>query len=237
MRFLITRPQDAAISFAAALSARGHLSVIAPVMEIKLREGERLILDDMQAVLATSANGVRALAHRFARRDLPLYVVGPQSQEAAQESGFQSVHSANGDAAALAEKLVAELDPKSGALFHARGAQTAGHLSEALRARDFVVESEILYDAVAVTKLPAAAENALREEILDGILMFSPRTGEIFSNLIIEAGLAESCARLHAFCISAATAAALGSLEFTRVAVAGQPNQQSMLALLPAENS
>jgi hypothetical protein len=35
--------------------------------------------------------------------------------------------------------------------------------------------------------------------------------------------------------MSAATATALGSLEFSRVAVAGNPNQEAMLALLPAE--
>ena len=128
MRLLITRPQDAAMSIAAALSARGHTAVIAPVMEIRIRDGKPLILDDIQAILATSANGVRALIQRLARRDLPVYAVGPQTQEAAHELGFHSVHSANGDAAALAEKVIAELDPNRGALFHAAGAETAGQM-------------------------------------------------------------------------------------------------------------
>ena len=237
MRLLITRPQDAAMSIAAALSARGHTAVMAPVMEIGIRAGEPLILDGIQAILATSANGIRALTQRLARRDLPVYAVGPQTLEAAHESGFHSVHSANGDAAALAEKVVAELDPDSGALFHAAGAETAGRLRETLRAQHFEVESEILYDATPFLKLPKIAENALREKLLDGVLLFSPRTGKIFCNLVIEAGLADSCAPLHAFCISAATAAALGSLEFTRVAVAGYPNQEAMLALLPSKKA
>ena len=237
MRLLITRPQDAAMSIAAALSARGHTAVIAPVMEIRIRDGKPLILDDIQAILATSANGVRALIQRLARRDLPVYAVGPQTQEAAHELGFHSVHSANGDAAALAEKVIAELDPNRGALFHAAGAETAGHLRETLRAQHFVVESEILYDADPLSKLSYIAENALREKLLDGVLLFSPRTGKIFCDLITEAGLAEKCAPLHAFCISAATAGALGSLEFTRVAVAGYPNQEAMLALLPTEKA
>jgi len=235
MRLLITRPKDAAMSIASALSARGHTPVIAPVMEIRIRGGEPLMFEGVQAILATSANGVRALSQRSDRRNLPLYAVGPQTEEAARGAGFQSVHSADGDAAALAEKVAAELDPAKGALFHAAGAETAGRLGEALRAQNFVVESDILYDALPASTLPDIAKNAIRENLLEGVLLFSPRTAKIFSNLILEADLAEKCAPLHAFCISAATATALGSLEFARVAIAGNPNQDAMLALLPSE--
>ncbi|MEE8438701.1 MAG: uroporphyrinogen-III synthase [Micropepsaceae bacterium] len=237
MRLLITRPKDAAMSIAAALSASGHTPLIAPVMDINIRDGEPLILDGIQAILATSANGVRALTQRSEDRKLPLYAVGPQTEEAAREAGFHSVHSANGDAAAMAEKVIAELDPTKGALFHAAGAETAGRLAETLRAQNFIVESDILYDALPVSKLPDIAASALRENLLDGVLVFSPRTAKIFTKLILEADMTEKCAPLHAFCISAATAAALGSLEFTRVAVAGNPNQEAMLALFPKENN
>ena len=51
------------------------------------------------------------------------------------------------------------------------------------------------------------------------------------------AGLADKCAPLHAYCISAATASALGTLEFSRMAVAGNPNQEALLALLPDQKS
>jgi uroporphyrinogen-III synthase len=236
MRLLITRPKDAALAITTALSARGHIPLIAPVMEIKIRDGAPLILEGVQAILATSANGVRALGQRSNNHNLPLYAVGPQTEEAAHKSGFHSVHSANGDAAALAEKVISELDPANGAVFHAAGAETTGCLSEALRARNFLVEKDILYDALPVSKLSDAAENALRENILDGVLLFSPRTAKIFSKLILAASLKEKCTRLHAFCISTATADEIRSLKFARVAVAGNPDQQAMLALLPKEN-
>lgn len=237
MRLLITRPREAATSIAEELSARGHTALIAPVMEIRLREGGPLQLDGVQAILATSANGIRALAERSERRDLPVYAVGPQTSEAAREAGFESVHSADGDAAALAQKVQAELDPEGGPLVHAAGAETAGRLAETLKAKKFKVEREVLYDAVPFTELPDNASSALREKRVDGVLLFSPRTAKIFCNLVAAAGLAESCAPLQAYCISAATAAALGSLEFTRVAVAGHPNQKAMLALIPADKT
>jgi uroporphyrinogen-III synthase len=62
-------------------------------------------------------------------------------------------------------------------------------------------------------------------------MLFSPRSAKIFADLVTRAGLAPNCARVDAYCISAATAAALGGLTFARVAVAGQPNQDAMLAL------
>jgi uroporphyrinogen-III synthase len=236
MRLLITRPKNAAVAITAALSARGHIPLIAPVMEIKTRDGKPLILEGVQAILATSANGVRALSQRSNNHNLPLYAVGPQTEEAARKSGFHFVHSANGDAEALAEKVISELDPANGAVFHASGAETSGYLGEALRAQNFLVKKEILYDALPVTKLSDAAENALGENILDGVLLFSPRTAKIFSKLILTAFLKEKCARLQAFCISAATADEVISLEFTNVAVASNPDHQGMLALFPKEN-
>ena len=46
------------------------------------------MLDGVQAILATSANGVRALARRTPRRDLPLFAVGPQTAARGAEAGI-----------------------------------------------------------------------------------------------------------------------------------------------------
>ncbi len=234
MRLLVTRPVDDAAAIAATLRARGHTALVAPLMEVRVHEGPPLALRGVQAVLATSANGVRALATRSERRDVALYAVGPQTKEAAMSVGFKRVTSASGDSSALVETVAAQLDPSKGPLFHAAGAETAGRLSQALQARGFTVESEILYDAVPVPALGDEAAEALRSDALDGVLLYSPRSAKIFAALVAAAGLSEKCARLDAFCISAATAAALAPLAFARVAVAGEPNQDGILALIPA---
>jgi uroporphyrinogen-III synthase len=62
MRLLITRPSEDADAFAELLRARGHVAVVAPTMEVRLHEGPAVPLTNVQAVLATSANGIRALA-------------------------------------------------------------------------------------------------------------------------------------------------------------------------------
>jgi uroporphyrinogen-III synthase len=164
---------------------------------------------------------------------VPVYAVGPQTAEAARGAGFKSVHSAEGDSAMLVEFVAARVDPAKGPLLHAAGAETAGRLRQALQAKGFTVETIVLYDALPVAALPENALQALQKGTLGGVLLFSPRSAKTFATLTTEAKLAPACERLDAYCISAATAAALTPLTFARVAVAGGPNQDSMIALIP----
>jgi len=203
-------------------------------MEVQFLAGPPVPLEGVQAVLATSANGVRALSLRTERRDLTVYAVGPQTAEAARKEGFASVVSAGGDSAALVEAVALNADPANGILLHAAGAETAGRLRQALQARGFRVESIILYEALPAMALPPEAQEALSDGTLDGVLLFSPRSAKTFASLANQAGVAEACARLVAYCISAATAEALAPLAFARVAVAGTPNQDAILDLIPA---
>src|SRR5262249_5942092 len=152
--------------------------------------GPPLPMDGYQAVLATSANGIRALARRTEKRDIPVYTVGPQTAEAARASGFTKVRSRESDAKALAEGVAEWVQPDKGPLLHAAGAETAGRLRQTLQARGFTVDSPVLYDAVPVAALPREAADALRSGTLDGILLFSPRSAKTFAALTDEAGLA-----------------------------------------------
>jgi len=237
MRLLVTRPIDDAERLAQKLRMRGHDPVITPLMTVHFHDGPPLVLDGVQAILATSANGVQAMARRSDRRDIAFFAVGPQTAETARAMGFAGVTDADGDAAALVETVAAKRSPALGALFHAAGAETTGRLRQGLEARGFSVQSEILYDAEPVTALPPLAAEALAANTLDGVLVFSPRSATIFARLVAAAGLDGHCARLDAYCISAATAAALAPVAFARVAVAGAPSQEGMLSLLPGANS
>jgi uroporphyrinogen-III synthase len=237
MRLLLTRPRDDAESLAQVLRSQGHEVIVAPLMEVQFAPGPALPLDGMQAILATSANGVRAASLRTARRDLTLYAVGPQTAEAARQAGFAAVISADGDSTALVETVAGDADPQKGGLLHAAGAETAGRVRQALQTRGFRVETVILYEALPVSVLPENAVEDLKNNTLDGVLLFSPRSAKIFAALVGAAGLTAECARLVAFCISAATAEALAPLTFSRVAIAGTPNQDAILDLIPAPES
>jgi uroporphyrinogen-III synthase len=223
MRVLVTRPYDDALETAAKLKALGHDAVIAPLLEIRFRDGEEIELDGVQALLATSANGVRALVRRTARRDVALFAVGRQSAAVAR---------ADGDGAALARAAMQWTSRDGGALLHVAGRETKGELSGTLETAGFVLRTIALYDAVAAETLPQAAANALRARALNAVLFFSPRSARIFRDLVRRAGLAESCRAVRAAAISEAAAKALDGFGFGAVRVASHPDQDALLTLL-----
>ena len=237
MRVLVTRPKTDAERTATHLKALGHEAIVAPLLEIRFCEGPEIALDGVQAILATSANGVRALAKRTTRRDIPLYAVGMQSAEAARQSGFADVCDASGDAAALAELTIARLEPKRGALFYAAAAQTRGGLAEELAAKGFDIRCETLYEAVAATAFPEDAQKALASGAVDAALIFSPRTARIFGELAARANVPKASPNLRVLCISEAAAREIRPFGFRHVEAAVRPDQEALLAMLAAPST
>ncbi len=230
MRVLLTRPEQDAEIVIRRLRERGHQALSAPLLTVRFRDGPPLALEGVQGVLVTSANGVRALARRTERRDLLLFAVGPQTAQEARSVGFTQVESADGDAAALASLLPPRTE--AGALLHACGVQRADRLSVLLSAKGYDVRTVVLYDVEAATTLPHDAIAALENGLLDAALFFSPRSAKVFKTCVLAAGLAATCARLVAVCISRATADALAPLAFGEIRVAARPNQDALLACL-----
>ncbi|MEO7054552.1 MAG: uroporphyrinogen-III synthase [Rhizomicrobium sp.] len=230
MRILVTRPAEDGAEIARLLADMGHDALLAPLLTVELYDGPPLILDGVQAVLATSANGVRALAMRTDARNVPLFAVGPQTAEAAVRAGFIRVRNAEGDAVALAEAIPGWADPAAGALLHAAGENGSGWLADALAAKGFRVRREILYRVEAARHLPAAAIRALQENTVQAALFFSPKSAAIFADCAARDGL--STTGLLAICISANTADALRALTFAETKIAAAPNQAALLACL-----
>ncbi|MEO8300889.1 MAG: uroporphyrinogen-III synthase [Rhizomicrobium sp.] len=231
MRILITRPLQDGKEIAARLAERGHQALLAPLLEPRFHTGPLLEegheLENVQALLASSANGIRAFIRRSARRDLPVFAVGPQTAKEANEAGFGDVRSADGDAKALAEATRRWASPE-GVLLHVCAEDAPGTLAESLTADGFLVRSCALYTIEPARRLPPETETALKQGTLDAVMFFSPRTARIFG------ALADSLPteRLTALCISPATAQPLIPSRFARIAVAERPNQDAMLALV-----
>ncbi len=233
MRVLITRPEDDAQPLARRLAARGIESLVEPLLIIVPVAGAELDLDGVQALLVTSANGARALARAGARRDLPLYAVGEASGASARALGFAAVRSAGGDVEALADKVIAELDPGAGALVHVAGSAVAGDLAGRLGGAGFEARRAVLYEARPVAALSPGCVAALVGRSLDAALLFSPRTAATFVRLAGQAAVAECCRELDALCLSEAVAGAAARLDWRRLEVASEPTAESLLDLLP----
>ncbi|MBN9545183.1 MAG: uroporphyrinogen-III synthase [Alphaproteobacteria bacterium] len=230
MRILVTRPAEDGAEIARLLADMGHEGLLAPLLTVQIFDGPKLTLDGVQAVLATSANGVRALAARSDARDLPLFAVGPQTADAAARAGFVRIRNAGGDAAALANAIPGWADPIAGALLHVAGAESGGGLAEALAAKGFTVRRENLYRVDAAARLPDTAVRALEDRSIQAALFFSPRSAAIFADRVAQAGL--PTAGMTAVCISAKTADALRGLSFADIRIAAAPHQAALLACL-----
>ena len=233
MRALITRPADDAAALAAAISARGIEPVIEPMLSVTPETNDRISLDGIQAILFSSANGVREFAKREKRRDLPVYAVGDASARAATAAGFTKVESAGRDAEALARLVSTKLRPGDGGLLHPRGRDTTGHLESALQDAGFELHSPVVYRAEAARALGPELRQMLADGAIDLALFFSPRTARTFAALISEADLAAPTHKITAVCLSQAVADELKPLTFNKVVVASAPNQEALLAALP----
>lgn len=210
----------------------GHQALLAPLLEPIFDDGPPPDLAGIQAILATSANGIRALIHRSEDRrglfEIPVFAVGPQTTEEARQAGFTDVRNADGDARALAAAVPGWTAPGKGALLHVCGQEAPGTLAQLLADQGFAVRRAVLYRVDAVAALPPAILGALQAGSVDAALFFSPRSARVFCDLA--SGFS---APLTAFCISPATAAALAPGAFAKVMVAAKPNQGALLALLP----
>ena len=230
MRILVTRPTEDGAEIARRLAVMGHKALLAPLLTVRPYPGPPLSLDGIQAVLATSANGVRALAARSRARKVPVFAVGPQTADAAARAGFIRVRNASGNAVALADAVCRWAEPAKGPLLHVTGEEADGRLAEALSAHGFTVKREVLYRVEAAREMPAAAAAALAQGTVQAALFFSPRSARVFVDRVIGAGV--STAGLAAVCISAATAEALSPLTFAEIRIAAAPNQTALLACL-----
>jgi len=234
---LITRPSEDAGPLAEAVAQRGYRPLIEPLLHIVHRPGPPLRRDALQALLVTSANGVRALAARLgegiaAWRDLPVFAVGEASALAARQAGFRGVRSAGGDVASLAALVAEQLDPNAGPLLHAAASQLAGDLAGTLARHGFTVEKQILYDALPAEALSPALAAEMRQGKVRVALFFSPRTAASFVKLAQTQLLSDCCAQIVALALSPAVAAILAPIAWRKLVVAEAPRQDALLAAL-----
>src|ERR1700726_5299429 len=124
-RALVTRPRAEAGALAEALAMRGIEAIIEPLLEIHYRDGPAPVLAGVQAVLCTSANGVRALARLSGERAVPLFAVGEASAARGRQEGFAHVESAGGNVDDLARLAHQRLRPEAGRLWHVAGSDVA----------------------------------------------------------------------------------------------------------------
>lgn len=232
MRYLITRPEEDAETLAQAVRALGHDVTIDSMLRIRPFDDVQLDTDGVQALLFSSANGVRAFADISLNRRTPVYTVGEASAAVARDLGFRRVHAAGGDVASLAKLVADALKPAEGILMHISGTVVARELKDLLQEDGFSVFRVRLYESEPATCLGPQTLAHLRNHEIEGALFYSPRSAQIFCDLIIENSLTEACRQIRALCLSEAVAEVADRLPWKHIKVAAAPSQMAMLELL-----
>ncbi len=229
IRALVTRPAEDSADLVRALEQRGISVLAEPLLTIRPKDGVAVGLANVQALLFTSANGVRAFAGASSSRDLPAFAVGDATAEALRGLGFARIESAGGDVEDLERLVRRRLDPGRGRLLHAAGSSVAGDLAGRLILAGFVVDRVQLYDADPATDLSDTSRAEIANGGIDWVLVFSPRTAAAFASVIERAGLAEAARKITLVALSKAVAEA-ASLPFQKIAIAAEPTQAALLS-------
>lgn len=232
MHVAITRPQADGERTAAALRARGHQVLLAPLMKVEQVSAD--LAGGWGAVIVTSANAPAAIASHPARAalsKLPAYAVGRRSAEAARAAGFAEVASADGDVRDLVRLIAERGAGAKGPLLYLAGEDRAVDLIGELGARGIAAELRVVYRAVTAP-FPPPLVTALKTGALDAVLHFSKRSADNYLAGAGSAGIAEQALAVKHLCLSAQIAAPLNKAGAPHVAIAARPDEAALIDLV-----
>lgn len=233
MRLLVTRPEPDAGETAARLAAAGHEVIVQPMLRIVFATSP-MDLPEPAALIATSRNGVRALAawpEAKGWRKKPLFVTGEGTAGTAAKAGFTDVRTGGADVAALASRIVRDVARGDGPILYAAARDRTGALAGGLTAAGYDVRTVEAYRAEPVAALGREVTAALAAGRIDGILFFSRRTAEAFVAAVEAAGLAGALTATPCYALSERIAGPLRALSST-VYVAARPDFDGIAALI-----
>ncbi len=237
MRLLVTRPEPDASTFAEELRGLGHEPVLQPLIEFRVLDFDFAPLRAAEVLMITSGNSLRALQERGIVADIlgkPLYCVGEQTAKRALAAGFETVLEVADTGEELARKIIAS-GRRDAPLVHVMGEHMAFDIVGALRREGFTVHSVTAYSMDACDQLKPAVVAMLRASEIDGVILMSPRTAEIYVSLCHRHSIDVYAKSPLYFCISENVAVKLASLKPSHVRVPTKPNRKALLELLNAD--
>ncbi len=235
MLFLVTRPEPDGSKLKAMLEDAGHEAIVEPLMEAEFLPEAIDSLDGVTALIATSRNGLRALAlspHLREATTLPLFVVGRGTAEEARTLGFERIAIGPGSVVGFAAAIAGTLDPADGLILHLAAEVKAGDLAGELDLLGFRVLQPVVYRMKAEEALSEGTREAIGDGEIEGVVLMSPRTARIYAGLIQRHGLVDAAAEMVHVCLSDAIAKGLAPLGEVPVEVADGPSMNALMELI-----
>lgn len=227
---LVTRAREQAEETARELRARGFLTLVDPVFEVRRVPFALPPAAGVQAVVLTSANAAYALGRDLLEK--PVFTVGEATARAAQARGAFDLRVARGEWSDLAERLTVELEPEGGLVLHLAGRDVRGEIGPRLEERGFAYERVVVYETVPREEIGSRSRHALTRRAIGAILLYSPRTAATFARLVRQAGLERHLEGVLCVCLSEAVAEEIDDLPGLEIVVAEERDQRALLARL-----
>src|SRR4051794_7744496 len=186
------------------------------------------------AVVMTSANAARAVErHRRLAElvQLPAFVVGRRTAEAARAAGFGEVTSADGNEQDLARLIGTQLRGSAAPLLYLAGEDRQGDLATDVAMHGLRVSTIEVYRASKASRFPPAAEQALTAGWLDGVLHYSGRSAQAYVDCAEAAGILDRALAPFHCCLSAQVAEPVLKAGAADVRIAAKPEEAALLEL------
>lgn len=202
--------------------------LISPLLDIS-GVGTLPDLKPFQAIIFTSANGVRQFIEKGGRTKIPCVCVGDRTTATAREHGLDG-YSAKGSADDLVRLAGQVLNPTAGPLLYIRGKQAAGDIASRLNSLGFSLEELTLYRQNP-RHLTLKVEREFATGKVDVLPIYSPMTASLLADTI-KKNPDWPLENISVICISRNVEKQLVDLKFGKVRLAETPSQDAMERLL-----
>ncbi|MGQ0528194.1 MAG: uroporphyrinogen-III synthase [Alphaproteobacteria bacterium] len=222
---LLTRPQAESQIIADILQAKGYLTFIEPMLTLK---GLPYVQPDWNKYAGLILTSLHALHGIKGNPDIPVYIVGKRSADAAKEKGFKNIQAVGPVVDFLIAALKKQKDDKP--FLYLRGKNVTAPLHVLLP--HLKIEDQIVYDMQPVSAFSPECLKLLRGNQVDATLFFSRRSAQNFMDLALKAQLFPAFHRIKALCLGAGMLECLSAASWGGIHEAETPDQAGILKKL-----
>lgn len=224
---LLIRALEDALPLASHLEALGKKVLCYPLFEPMFFTVPPL--ENPQALIITSKNALRALKDYSHLKKIPLYVVGDQTAALAHQLGFITIFNASGNSRDLQELVTRQAKPEKGVLYYLSGQIIKRDIVHKLRVLGFKAQRQIVYQVNDIEHFSNSLITDFFNKKISHVLFFSPRTTELFVNLVKVSKLEKAIALNKALCLSYDIAEKAQKILWKEIWISPHPSTYNML--------
>jgi len=231
-KIIVMARADGGAEIEEAITALGFDPLVEPILSIQYTEGDAPEIKEETPLIFTSANGVRALAHKTDIRANKVYAVGRNTADEARQAGFDNIENAEGAVEDLAALLLEPLRTSLIPALYVRGEEISHDLAANLAKNGVSIDQWIGYKAIPAQNLSIRLLKKLDNREIEAIMFFSSRGGQIFAELAEQYDRISRMRTIRALCISEAVLQSVSVLPFRDAVISDTPDRYGMMKLL-----